>query len=183
MTRADFLEDAEIFAGSPKTLQWLLTTGSAIVVREIAEVGATSLEVQAIEQALVSGDRIRFGYAVVTVGAAGAPIGARSIPISASAARLERHARGAKVINASSFTLRLRIDSGTDPGGSPASLETTPTGDADGLITTPLTAANTTALGEGSFVYRLDRTNVGVEYNVAYGEIKIGALSPAAVAP
>lgn len=182
MSRADFLDDAEIFAGHPKTLQWWLTTGDPIVVRETAEAGATTLYVDALKQALAEDDKIRFGELIVVVGTGGAAIGARSIPVDATLGRLERHARGAKAVNAAAYTLRFRADAATDPGGSAANLEKTPTGDSDGLIAVALTAADTTTLGEGMSSYKLDRTNAGNEFNLSYGDIKVGATSPAAVA-
>lgn len=185
MSRADFTTDAygnpEVMAGRPKSLEWRLTTGALIVVRENAEVAATSLLVEALKEALTTADRLRFGEIIVVVASPGAPVGARTVPVDALTGRIERHARGRKVPDASGFTLRFRADKAIDPGADPASLEKTPTGDVNGVISMALTAANTTALGEGSFIYSLDRTDSGDEYNVAFGDILVGRAAPAAV--
>ena len=95
----------ELFVGGSLEVTFTVVTGSDIQTTASKVVADTSLDVDPIKEALISGDLIHFdGGAVATVDAAGAVIGAISISISAMTGNVQRREKGQKVEDISGWT-------------------------------------------------------------------------------
>ncbi len=176
-------QNIQFFVGESIEITFTIVVGSDIKTTESKVVADTSLDVDPIKEALASGDLILFdGGAVATVDAAGAVIGAISIPISAMTGNVQRRETGQKVQNISTWSkLAARFRHQADDTGDAIVEKLQSTGDitfvsggADGKAKFTLLTADTKKFTTASLhVWDVWREDAGAESALIYGAVDV----------
>ena len=173
----------ELFVGGSLEVTFTVVTGSDIQTTASKITTDTSLDVDPIKEALVSGDLIHFdGGAVATVDTAGAAIGAISIPISAMTGNVQRREEGQKVQDISGWTnLAARFRHQADDTGAALIEKLQSSGDiafvntgTDGKAKFTLSAADTKLFTTASLhVWDVWREDANLEAPLIYGAVNV----------
>ncbi len=173
----------QFFIGESIEVTFTVVVGSDIKTTAAKLTADTSLDVDPIREVLVSGELILFdGGAVATVDAAGAVIGATSIPISAMTGNVQRRENGQKVQNISTWSkLAARFKHQADDTSSPIIEKLQSGGDitfvaggADGKAKFTLTTADTKLFAaSGLYVWDAWREDAGAESTLIYGAVDV----------
>ena len=173
----------QFFIGESIEITFTIVVGSNIKTETAKLAADTSLDVDPIREVLVSGDLILFdGGAVATVDAAGAAIGAISIPISAMTGNVQRRESGQKVQNISTWSnLAARFRHQADDTGTPIVEKLQGSGDivfvnsgADGQVKFTLTNADTKLFTTATLhVWDVWREDAGAESTLIYGAVNV----------
>ncbi len=173
----------QFFIGESIEVTFTIVVGSTIQTTASKITTDTSLDVDPIKEALVSGELILFnGGAVATVDAAGAVIGATSIPISAMTGNVQRREKGEKVQNISTWSdLAARFRHQADDIGAVLIEKLQSGGDitfvaggADGKAKFTLTTDDTKLFTTASLhVWDVWREDPGAESALIYGAVDV----------
>lgn len=184
--RADLTRDADgqpiLYVGKAVTIRYYVTTGRAVKVRTVAENGASTIEVEDLDEAISSGEKVRFGAVVATL-TADAVQGARSLAVSAIVGRLPRGSVGYKVVNVTGWTVEWVARDSANAAILSRTVGSGITLGADGLIEVAftraltLTAPSTVLIEPGVYPYALARTTAGSETPLAEGDIEIAQVA------
>lgn len=180
-------ESANFFLGEDKVFRFYVRTGADVECSAQAANGATSISVEPLEEALSSGDRVRFAPSskagVVATLSAPAVVGATSLTVSATSGIIALGTVGRKVQDVTGYTSEWVLRDG--PTGA-ALLTKTPTiTDAlNGILEVAIADTDTVdasgtpiIIQPGRYYHSLRKTNAGDESVLAHGEcvLRLGA--------
>lgn len=153
-----------------------MVTGADIRCTSQVVAGATLIPVVALDEALNSGDKVRFGNLVATL-TANASVGAQVLTVSALDGGLTPGVIGNLVVNISGYTLQWRLKKRNNDPDTAILLTKTPTitSAALGVYQYALARGDTIdgsgnpLIGPGSYWYILSRIDSGVHIPLSFG--------------
>lgn len=178
------------FIGTDFVVRFYCMTGPPVTAAETAAVGATSIRVKPLLQAMASGAKVRFnaggeaGPGVVATLSADAAAGAQSIAVSALPGAVQGGHVGYLVEDVSGDTLEWTVRAGAHEDAAALITKTTSAGitlaDATNGIVDVATIDDDTVDGAGAlrvqpggYQHALKKTNAGAELVLAWGSAEL----------
>lgn len=170
------LDEDNWFIGEDKTFRFIIRTGKQITATAAANVGATVIAVERLNEALLSGDKVYFPDNETTVTLSGAAaIGDASLAVDATPGDVDAGEIGKKIQNILGYTFEFIMR--RRPGEPTADItKTTGAGtisiiDAPGgIVEVNIVDTDTDSLAPLTYFYTLRRTDAGSETVFSFGE-------------
>lgn len=173
-------EPYEIVRGQDAVLECRVMSHETVRLNSDAATGATTLNINPLDYALASGDKLLFGESTVVTLSGVAAAGVVAVPVTALAGPLRSGDLGQKIRDLTSFMIEYELlaqRGDATPLIAPADVTVsilTQTGDDRGKVQVSIPAAKTLAniLDAGSLFDAYWKTDAGSKRPLAYGTVK-----------
>lgn len=167
--KQDISPEDDFFIGDDFSMTFFVVTGRPIKVRLEAEDGDTTIDVEALKSALTSGDKLRFGEAVITLGA-NADVGDTQLTVSALSGNVPRGATLYLIVDITDWTATWYMKESAGDSADILSKSASISSAANGIFTVAVADTDTDSLTAKRYYHRLKRTNAGSEKTLVYGD-------------
>lgn len=173
---APILDEDNWFIGEDKILKFIIRTGKKIIVTAAANIGATSISVQRLNEAIANGAKVYFPDNETTVTLSGAAaIGATSIAVTATDGDVDAGEIGKKIQDitgyALQYILRRRADDPAEEIAKTTSSGIAITDGTGGACEVTINDTDTDALAAVQYFQTIRRTDEGSETVLAFGSV------------